>query len=165
MSIFHQWRNYLLGTQAENPQIGKLDHLNRFPKDLSIDGEKDERWQEFADDVEKAVRDLNAEFFQDLADAARELRSGPSVEREAIHWATLIRRCAGDDPSNLVKGEIREEIVELWANQFSKDENGPSAEDWSRARMKESQVNWPRIWKKSGLSVAAKKPKSKREGG
>jgi|GEM_PF-6337886 len=157
MSVFSQWRKHLFGLQADNPQIGKLDHLNRFPKDRGFGGEKDTRWEEFATEIERAVRELDDEFFQNLADASRFLKgSNVTPEAEAIHFATLERLSAGS-PSDLTKGSIREEIVEMWAWANCKEDCDPTEKDWKTAREKAERVHWARVWKKSGLRNAKQK--------
>jgi len=117
MSVFNQWRKYLFGSQANNPQVYTLERLYRISKAKHPfhKEEKDALWKHLANEIERAVTNLDDEFFQDLADAARFLKGRTvSPEAEAIHWATLNRLCAGNprlsdkNIEDLTKGEIRE---------------------------------------------------------
>ena len=156
-------RQFRYGRQADNPQIGNLDSLNRFPKSFDFGGEKDERWQEFAADIEQAVRDLNAEFFQDLADAAEELRAARPKSAEALHLAKGFIRDARREGKPIIKGEIKDQIIELWAHQLCNEEGEPTNADWEKAREKARDLQWSRdVFKPAGIADAPKKPKRKK---
>lgn len=165
MRVLGRWRKHLFGTQEKNPQIGRLLSLNKHPGGKSVDGEEDSRWNAFADDVQRAVADLDADFFQDLADAARELKAGHSIRSEAIHYATLLVNDAereGKSPAEIVKGEIREQIEEIWANEISGNVDGPTEEDKARAKKKSESVRWPDVYKAAGIEDATRKPKKRK---
>jgi hypothetical protein len=161
MSFIGRWRRHLFGTEEENPHIGTLLSLHEHPE---VRGEEDSRWNSFAGQIQKAVAGLDDDFFQDLADAARELKAGRSSRAEAIFYAKLLVDDAlkeGQSRTEIFKGDIRREIEEIWANQFSANEDGPSAKDKKRAKQKSNSVRWPDVYKAAGIEDAARKPKGR----
>lgn len=162
-ALMQEAREFHYGRQADNPQIDILNSLHDWPEDQSFGGWKDERLISFAANIEKAVRELDADFFQDLADAAEELRCVRAASKEALHFAKGFIRDARREGRPIVKGEIREQIEELWANQFSTAEDGPTEEDKERAKRKGKGIQWSRdVYKPAGIEDAAKKPKPKK---
>ena len=165
MNRLNQWRQFLLGKEKDNPEVGRIYSLNRHPKRKALAGEEDTRWHEFAEDVQEAVLELDAEFFQDLADAARELRAGRTIRAEAFFLARSLVEDAereGKAPTEIVKGEIRDQIIEIWANEISDSKDGPTNEDWTRAKRKAKSVRWPSVYEAAGIKDAAKRPKPKK---
>ena len=162
-ALMKESREFHYGKQADKRQIAILDSLNKIPENLRFGDWEDGRWNEFASDIERAVRELDADFFRGLAVAAEELRANRSTSSEALHLAKGFIRDAKRERKPIVKGEIRDQIIDIWAHQICSSGDGPTAEDKAQAKRRAESVQWSRdVFKPAGIQDAAKKPKPKK---